>query len=227
MKEEKLAQQAIRHKNLLADLEAEEPAWINSSNIDEKITEALFEKKFSSTGLAIPESKNWRYQALTFHWNREYSKDVEEMIADHVAKGNAGFIASQEDLSKRLMVEQLLRPMISTGKNRSEYGSLVDDFVNTISKVGGISDQKIIDPTTFMVREGKVVPAEERLEETPGDEGEFEPRPSSDELRQWFHEDFGSEMATDVPESQKGDQRKKQQQQQQAGKGKAKGKGKK
>lgn len=185
--------QLERYKNLIADLTSERSAWINSENLDQKITEELFDNKFTSTGLVLKDSKHWRYQALTFKWNRKYSKEVSELVEDQTLKNRVGFVLSQEQLNNRLLVEELVRPMINTGKNRSEYEDLVNDFVNAISKVK--VDDSEIGPSFYEVRNGKVAPASWRIEDTI----EHSTLPSSDEeFNRWFDEDFGEQTRGDA-----------------------------
>lgn len=137
-KEEERAEQLVRYKRLITDLKHEHPAWVTSSNIDEKITSDLF-KHFTTTGIVTPTSQYWKYRTLTFHWNRTYGPELlaflqGEQEIDHIQRN------LQSRMHERDLVEDLLKPMISSGKTRAQYKQLVDEFVNAVGDAHGFDD---------------------------------------------------------------------------------------
>jgi len=164
IKEERRAAQVERYKKLVVDLSEEQPAWINAQNISTKITDKLFDQKFRSTGLITRESKHWKYQALTFKWNRKYSEEVSHLIESSETAG----LGSQNVVKSRQLVEELVRPMVSTGKNRSEYEDLVNDFLRTLH--GNFQDADSEDPydnvtARDIADENKPITRQEKIDE--------------------------------------------------------------
>jgi hypothetical protein len=84
-------------------------------NIDERINQDLF-KTQASTGIATKLNEFWRYQLISTKFNRVMS---DEMIKD--CMGDTPLSKQkqmgQTRVSKELMVQDFLNPMIGTGED--------------------------------------------------------------------------------------------------------------
>lgn len=116
---------SLRYQLLLKDLESEKSHWIRRDNMTSKITDELFEEP-CTTGLISKTSYYWRYHPISIKLNRKMSEEYYKMFV--AADGLSDSKSSQNALAKKLMVEDFLEPLVSTGKERQSYKELVKEF---------------------------------------------------------------------------------------------------
>lgn len=110
---------------MLKDLESEKPHWIRRDNMTSKINEDLFVEP-CTTGLISKTSYFWRYHPISIKMNRKMSEEYYKMFV--AADGLSDSKSSQNALAKKMMVEDFLAPLVTTGKERQSYKELVKEF---------------------------------------------------------------------------------------------------
>ena len=115
----------LRYQLLLKDLESEKPHWIRRDNMASKINDDLFVEP-CTTGLISKTSYYWRYHPISIKLNRKMSEEYYKMFV--AADGLSDSKSNQNALAKKLMIEDFLEPLVSTGKERQSYKELVKEF---------------------------------------------------------------------------------------------------
>ena len=124
---------------MLSQLETESKTWIKTEEeVDEFISPSFFEKP-STTGIVTRSSNLWRYMPVTIDINRKMSREMLDKLSpkfDDSAKND------QTVITKQLLVEEFLRPLIKTGEQRQNYKQLVKEFSSNLS---GLDAFKAVD----------------------------------------------------------------------------------
>jgi hypothetical protein len=119
--------QQTRYTRLVADLEQEMPTWLNADNIEEKITDSLFESQ-ATTGLVTKTSEHWRWQIVPLNLQRLMSPDFAASESSGSELADRLALRGQIKSAKKIMVQDFLDPMIGTGEERAKYKELVEKF---------------------------------------------------------------------------------------------------
>lgn len=122
------ARQHESYRNLVSAIEAESSTWITLENMNSKIVEDLFSAP-ATTGLVTRESKHWRHHVLTMQLKRMLSPEyISESSASGSSLADRLQQRGQAKSVKRLMIEDFIEPMISSGKERANYQEIIDKF---------------------------------------------------------------------------------------------------
>ena len=118
------------------DLEAEKATWITPENLESRITEDLFAKQ-ATTGIVTRTSQHWRWQIVPLNLQRLMSEEfrgepTESTLTDRLAQ------RGQVRSTKKLIVQDILDPMIGSGKDRARYKELVDKFSVQFEEMGAL-----------------------------------------------------------------------------------------
>ena len=150
------ADQRVRYQRLIADLEHEKTAWITPNNIDIKIIGELFEKP-ATTGLVNKHSDSYRWETTTVNIARAMNSHLElkreerfmKKLYEATPKHLHGALTKKLDLqygnalsnqletraqvrsSRKLLIEDFIEGMISTGEEREKYKDIVEDLYNS------------------------------------------------------------------------------------------------
>ena len=137
LQEQKEVKQQEMYKRMLYDLNEEKQTWITSKNLDMKINDDLFTKQ-ATTGLVTRTSQHWRWQIVPLSLQRLMSEEMkheqqnESTLTDRLAQ--RGQVRSM----KKLMVQDILDPMIGSGKDRARYKELVEKFSVQFDEMGAL-----------------------------------------------------------------------------------------
>lgn len=139
----RVAQQR-RYDRFFTDLQQESSVWITPDNIDDKITEDLFETQ-STTGYVSPHSEHWRWQVLSINLNRIMSQELmRERGIDKEEKSSLSKRldwAAQEENFKKFEVRDFLEEMIGSGKDRGRLEELVEKFTGELEHHGAFDEE--------------------------------------------------------------------------------------
>jgi len=150
------AEQTVRYQRLIADLEHEKTVWITPENIDSKIVPELFEKP-ATTGLVNKHSDSYRWEVSTVNIARIMNSHLElkreerfmKKLYEATPKHLHGALAKKLDLqygnalsnqletraqvrsSRKLLIEDFIEGMISTGEEREKYKEIIEDLYNS------------------------------------------------------------------------------------------------
>jgi hypothetical protein len=147
-----------RVANLKSDLSNEQKDWITKSNLMSKINSNLFSKP-STTGVTNCFSEYWRYQPITLNIKREISPKVLANLTVG-SEGKSG-LRSQVGITKKMMVQDFLEPMIVTGDDRSNFKTLVDEFSDRFTDLKGFDH---LDTYFSMLEAKNQIEKEEEIE---------------------------------------------------------------
>lgn len=141
IRSKKAVVQKKRFDSLVRSLEAESRYWVTPANMDDKITEELFNKP-CTTGVVTKSSEFWRNYARCTNINRllfgvlPNMKD-EDTINDVILERTQAERATKEDIMGTL------NSMIGTGADREKFDELVEDFSSFTGTVGGTSRKPV------------------------------------------------------------------------------------
>lgn len=150
-----------RYSKALQDLMYERRTWINSANMDAKITPNLFAEP-STTGIVTKHSKHWRYHVVPHNLPRimameddlpnPHHSDSDETHMDSTPSSIEERLQAFADsrLTKRLVVEDFLGQLISSGREREHFGELVGQMTKAMGPLDGFRDvndiyEKVVD----------------------------------------------------------------------------------
>lgn len=112
------------------DLIEESSSWITLENMNEKITEELFNTPGASTGYKTVQSHLWKYQTYVNSFHRMFTdstyfaNNTPEMAeAQRVEQKEEG-----KEVMHRVLLENFLNTLISTGEERAKFRNLIEDF---------------------------------------------------------------------------------------------------
>lgn len=97
------SEQNLKYHQLLLDLQYESQHWLSAENVNEKITESLFDKP-SSTGVLSSKSELWRWHTMAVDFKRSMSKSFMEQFDLTSLNGRMEF-RSHTSSVKRFAVE--------------------------------------------------------------------------------------------------------------------------
>lgn len=142
----KASVQKKRFESLVRSLEAESKYWVTPDNMDELITEELFNAP-CTTGIVTKSSEFWRNYARCTNIKRlvfgvvPNMKD-EDTINDIILERTQAERATKEDIM------DTLNSMIGTGEDREKFEELVDDFSSFTKSIGGTNRKPVNYETT-------------------------------------------------------------------------------
>jgi hypothetical protein len=137
IRDQRKAVQQERYQALLKDLDAEKDVWITRAQIETKITEDLFSSQ-ATTGLVTRHSEHWRWQMVPMNIQRMMSPECRvESSGSHLTDRLAQ--RGQVRSMKKLIVQDILEPMIGTGSDRARYKELVDKFSKQFETMGAFN----------------------------------------------------------------------------------------
>ena len=136
VREERDRLQQAMYRQMMLDLEDEKASWITPDNLESRITEDLFAKQ-ATTGIVTRTSQHWRWQIVPLNLQRLMSEEVrgeptESTLTDRLAQ------RGQVRSTKKLIVQDILDPMIGSGKDRARYKELVDKFSAQFEEMGAL-----------------------------------------------------------------------------------------
>jgi hypothetical protein len=122
--EERKKERELYRSRYLDAFENEKSYWITLENMEEKITEDLFDGP-KTTGLVNKDSEHWRWQAHVINIKRYLDENYDAEADASVNSIKAKSILRGEVISHRnLVVQDFLEPIISTGEHRDKYDEL-------------------------------------------------------------------------------------------------------
>jgi len=131
-----------RLQRLIEQLEAESKYWITPQNMEEKITEELFQKP-CTTGVVTKYSEFWRYYCRSSNVNRTLIQIMQDMNETPGSDSRTDSVRArmEERARKNTMrkeaIAHMLNGMIGTGKDRERYEEFVDGFSSFVEKSAG------------------------------------------------------------------------------------------
>lgn len=123
MAEKELKQQEMYAK-AARDLEEESKHWITLDNMDQKITEKLFEKP-TTTGLTSVSSDLWRHHCYNITLGRLDHMDAMPKTAMDVKRQFHADLA----VDKRMQAEEYLNTIIGKGEDRAKFAEYLNDYL--------------------------------------------------------------------------------------------------
>ncbi len=141
--EEQQALQSKRTQAAINDLHEESSTWINASNVDTKINNALFEEPGASTGLHTRCSEYWAFQTFVPSFKRFFT-DEQFIRKTGNNKQEDDFHnllqtrREQKHVFHRLLMENFLEASVGSGKERAEYQEILKEFLQPGKASDGI-----------------------------------------------------------------------------------------
>lgn len=167
--------QQQKYLRMLEDLEEEKSTWLSADNLSTKINNELFTKQ-ATTGLVTRNSQHWRWQIVPLSLKRlmseEYrSQQAESTLADRLAQ------RGQVRSTKKLMVQDILDPMIGSGKDRARYKELVEKFSAQFEEMGALQwvDEYYADLLEAKRAQPTASEADGEYDDAEGEDGEVDP----------------------------------------------------
>ena len=131
--------QQEQYTQAMGDLLDEHHTWITLDNLEEKITEELFDAEAATTGLKTRYSQLWRTHVESHNFQLErlfnpatYEKTTGSTLEDRFLK------MREVEFVKRRMVEDYLQQLVGTGEERENFQELVESFYQTFDEYEGM-----------------------------------------------------------------------------------------
>lgn len=134
--------QQKRYQKLTDDIMHEKNTWITNQNMDKKINKELF-KKQSTTGIITNNSEHWRWHTVTLNVDRMMSPEYVSINSTNSKLADRFNEKNQSRLSKKMLVQDFLEPMISTGEQRAKFKELVSQFTSVFDETGAMTDHDL------------------------------------------------------------------------------------
>ena len=133
--EEKAKVQQLKYEMLLQDLQEESSDWINETNIDQKITPALFETP-ATTGLSTRHSQNFKWNIYKSDLKRFMAPELQDEMSLNSISDRLNLRAEMRS-HKKLIVRDFLEPMVSRGSDRERLNPLIDNITKSLEMLHG------------------------------------------------------------------------------------------
>lgn len=190
VREKREAAKVKQCEQALRDLEEESKVWVTKDNVDDLITEKLFDSP-ATTGILTKDSESWRHNAMSTDLNRMISSDLyNELVIKNQSINSRAEWKGRARFTKRMMAEDFLNQMVGTGEERSQFSGLVKNFTDTMDDMEGfeqvddyfeylydcmqVEEQMAVDEYRWELENGEGRGTILGSDDEEGEEGEFE-----------------------------------------------------